>query len=153
MQPWRTPFPIWNQSVVPCPVLTVASWPAYRFLKRQVRWSAFPSLEEFSTVYSCNQMNKINNFKNIKINKMGNVSTIPVESPLMYILDKWSDYSRELRTHECEESILLKHFVATAPVRVSKRALGAVILGPCTKNCYPCCVNYVICSLLCHWCM
>ena len=24
MQPWRTPFPIWNQSVVPCPVLTVA---------------------------------------------------------------------------------------------------------------------------------
>ena len=33
-QPWRTPFPIWNQSVVPCPVLTVASWPAYRFLRR-----------------------------------------------------------------------------------------------------------------------
>ena len=39
IQPWRTPFPIWNQSVVPCPVLTVASWPACRFLKRQVRWS------------------------------------------------------------------------------------------------------------------
>ena len=39
IQPWRTPFPVWNQSVVPCPVLTVASWPAYRFLKRQVRWS------------------------------------------------------------------------------------------------------------------
>ena len=36
------PFPIWNQSVVPCPVLTVASWPAYRFLKRQVRWSSIP---------------------------------------------------------------------------------------------------------------
>ena len=42
IQPWRTPFPIWNQSVVPCPVLTVASWPAYRFLKRQVRWSGIP---------------------------------------------------------------------------------------------------------------
>ena len=28
IQPWRTPFPIWNQSVVPRPVLTVASWPA-----------------------------------------------------------------------------------------------------------------------------
>ena len=40
--PWCTPFPIWNQSVVPCPVLTVASWPAYRFLKRQVRWSGIP---------------------------------------------------------------------------------------------------------------
>ena len=42
IQPWRTPFPIWNQSVVPCPVLTVGSWPAYRFLKRQVRWSGIP---------------------------------------------------------------------------------------------------------------
>ena len=42
IQPWRTPFPIWNQSSVPCPVLTVASWPAYRFLKRQVRWSGIP---------------------------------------------------------------------------------------------------------------
>ena len=42
MQPWRPPFPIWNQSVVPCPVLTVASWPAYRFLKKQVWWSGIP---------------------------------------------------------------------------------------------------------------
>ena len=42
IQPWRTPFPIWNHSVVPCPVLTVASWPAHRFLKRQVRWSGIP---------------------------------------------------------------------------------------------------------------
>ena len=40
--PWCTPFPIWNQSVVPCPVLTAPSWPAYRFLKRQVRWSGIP---------------------------------------------------------------------------------------------------------------
>ena len=42
IQPWRTPFPIWNQFVVPCPVLTVASWPAYRFLNRQVRLSGMP---------------------------------------------------------------------------------------------------------------
>ena len=42
IQPWRIPFLIWNQSVVPCPVLTVASWPAYRFLRRQVRWSGIP---------------------------------------------------------------------------------------------------------------
>ena len=42
IQPWRTPFPIWNQSVVPCPVLTVASWPAYRFLRRQVKQSGIP---------------------------------------------------------------------------------------------------------------
>ena len=42
IQPWHTPFPIWNQSVVPCPVLTVASWPTYRFLRRQVMWSGIP---------------------------------------------------------------------------------------------------------------
>ena len=41
-QPWHTPFLIWNQFVVPCPVLTVASWPAYRFLRRQDRWSDIP---------------------------------------------------------------------------------------------------------------
>ena len=39
IQPWRTPFPIWNQSVVPSPVLIVASWPVYRGLRRQVRQS------------------------------------------------------------------------------------------------------------------
>ena len=42
IQPWWTPFPIWNQSVVPCPPLTVAPWPADRFLKRQVRCSGIP---------------------------------------------------------------------------------------------------------------
>ena len=35
-------FPIWNQSVVPCPVPTLASWSACRFLRRQVRWSGVP---------------------------------------------------------------------------------------------------------------
>ena len=50
IQPWCTPFPIWNQSVGPCPVLTVASWPAYRFLKRQVRWSGIPISFRISTV-------------------------------------------------------------------------------------------------------
>ena len=42
IQPWHTPFLIWNQSVIPCPVLTVASWPAYRFLRKQVKWSGTP---------------------------------------------------------------------------------------------------------------
>ena len=37
-----TPFSNLNQSVVLCLVLTVASWPAYRFLQRQVRWSGIP---------------------------------------------------------------------------------------------------------------
>ena len=42
IQPWGTPFPIWNQSVVPCRVLTVAFWPAYIFIRRQVRWFCVP---------------------------------------------------------------------------------------------------------------
>ena len=41
IQPWHTPFPIWNQSVL-CPVLTVASWPVYRFLRCQVTWCGIP---------------------------------------------------------------------------------------------------------------
>ena len=36
IQVWCTPFPIWKKSAVLCLVLTVASWPAYRFLMRQV---------------------------------------------------------------------------------------------------------------------
>ena len=42
IQPWHTPFLIWNQSVVTCPVLTTAFWLAYRFLRMQVRWSGIP---------------------------------------------------------------------------------------------------------------
>ena len=38
-QPWWTPFSTMNQSVFPCPVLTIASCPAYRFPRRQARWS------------------------------------------------------------------------------------------------------------------
>ena len=39
IRPWHTPFLTWDQSVVPCLVLTVASGPAYRLLRRQIRWS------------------------------------------------------------------------------------------------------------------
>ena len=39
IHPYLTSFPILSQFIVPCPVLTVASWPAYRFIRRQVRWS------------------------------------------------------------------------------------------------------------------
>ena len=42
IQPWHTPFPIWNQCILPCLVLTVPSCPAYRFLRRWVRWSDIP---------------------------------------------------------------------------------------------------------------
>ena len=50
-QPCCTPFSILNLSVVPYRVLTVASWPEYRFLRRQVRWSGIPiSLRVFHSL-------------------------------------------------------------------------------------------------------
>ena len=49
IQSWCTPFPILNQSVVPCKVLTVASWLAYRFL----------SLKDFEH-YLANMWNELN---------------------------------------------------------------------------------------------
>ena len=70
MQPWHTPFLIWNQSVGPCPVLTVASCPAYRFLRRQVRWSGisisknFPQFVVIHTVKSFGIVNKADIFWN-----------------------------------------------------------------------------------------
>ena len=61
IQPWR--FPIWNQSVVPCLVLTVKSWPAYRSLRRQVRWFGIPiSLRtfQFVVIHTVNRFNLVN---------------------------------------------------------------------------------------------
>ena len=65
MQPWCTPFPIWNQSVLPCPVLTVASWSANRFLRRQLRRSGiliflknFPQFAVIHTVKGFGIVNK-----------------------------------------------------------------------------------------------
>ena len=41
-QPCHTPFPVLNQPVIPFKVLTVASWPAYKFLRRQERGYGIP---------------------------------------------------------------------------------------------------------------
>ena len=50
IQPWCTLFPIWNQSVVPCPFLTLLSDLHTDFSGVRSDVLAFPSLEEFSTV-------------------------------------------------------------------------------------------------------
>ena len=52
VQPCCIPLSVLNQSAVPYKVLTVASWPADRFLRRQVSWSAIPiSLRVFTVCY------------------------------------------------------------------------------------------------------
>ena len=63
IQPWHTPFPIWNQSIFPCPVLTVASWPGYRFLRRQARWSGIPiskNLSQFVVIHTVKSFGVVN---------------------------------------------------------------------------------------------
>ena len=63
-EPWHTSFPIRNHSVVPCPVLTVASWPAYRFLKWQIRWSGishlFQNFPQFIVIYTVKDFGIVN---------------------------------------------------------------------------------------------
>ena len=52
---WCTIFLILNQSIVPCPVLTVVSWPTYRFLRRQLWWSGkilFKNFPQFVVIHT-----------------------------------------------------------------------------------------------------
>ena len=52
---WCSLSPVCNQPIVPCPVLTVSSWPAYRFLRQQVEWSSIPiskTLPEFVVIHN-----------------------------------------------------------------------------------------------------
>ena len=57
--PRCTPYSVVNRSVVPCPVLTVASWPAYRFLKKQVRWSG-QNFTEFLVIHTVKGFGMVN---------------------------------------------------------------------------------------------
>ena len=51
IQPWCIPFLIFKQSFVPCSIVTVVSWLAYWFLRRQGGWSAIPiSWRNFHTL-------------------------------------------------------------------------------------------------------
>ena len=49
--PWGTPFPIWNQSIVPCPVLMLLLDLHTVFSRGNSGGLVFPSLSEFSTVF------------------------------------------------------------------------------------------------------
>ena len=64
IQPWCTPFPTLNQSVVLCPVLTVTSWPANRFLRRQVKaaWYSllFKNFPQYVLIYTVKGFSLVN---------------------------------------------------------------------------------------------
>ena len=63
IQPWHTSFPIWNRCIFPCLLLTVASWPAYRFHRGQVRWSGSPtswSIFQFLVIHTVKGFSIVN---------------------------------------------------------------------------------------------
>ena len=64
IQPWHIPFPIWNKSVVPCLVLTIASWAAYKVSRRQVRWPGIPisfnDFPQFVVIYTFKSFSVVN---------------------------------------------------------------------------------------------
>ena len=67
---WRTPFPVLNQSIVPCLVLTVASLSAYRFLRKQIKWSDIPMslrIFQFVVIHSHSQWSRSKCFSGIPL--------------------------------------------------------------------------------------
>ena len=63
IQPWHTPFPNRNLFIVPCPVLTVASWPTYWFLEtgNVVRYSiSFKNFPEFVVIHTVKGFSVVN---------------------------------------------------------------------------------------------
>ena len=66
MQPYHTPFPILNQFIVLCLVLTVSFWSAYRLLRKQVRWSCIPislRIFQFVVIYTVKGFSVVNEAK------------------------------------------------------------------------------------------
>ena len=87
VQPWCTPFPNWNQSVVPCKVLILASWPTYWFLRRPVRWSVIPnSLRIFHSLLWSTQSKVI--AKSMKQNQIFFFNSLAF-SMIQWMLEIW----------------------------------------------------------------
>ena len=54
---------ILNQSIVPCPLLTIAFWHAYRFLRRQVWWAGIPNswrISQFIVIHRVKDFSIVN---------------------------------------------------------------------------------------------
>ena len=61
VQPQHILFPILNQIIVPSPVLSFASWPAHRFLKRQVWYShLLKNFPQFVVIHTVNGFRIVN---------------------------------------------------------------------------------------------
>ena len=111
---------MWNQFIVPCPVLTVASFPAYRLLKRQVRWSSIPiyfCFIDYAKAFDCVDHNKL--WKILK--ELG-------------ILDHLNCFLRNL--YAGQEATVRTGHGTTDWFQVGKGVCQGCILSPCLLNLY-----------------
>ena len=68
IQPWHTPFPILNQSVVPCPVLAVTSWSTYVSQEAgKVVWYSllFKNFPQFVVIHTVKGLCVVNEYMDI----------------------------------------------------------------------------------------
>ena len=104
IQSWRNPCLIWNQSVVLCSVLTVVSWPAYRFLRRKVRrcgspisfkifYSVLWSTQSKTLAQSIKQVFFLNSFVFLMIQRMLAIWSLV---PLPFLNPAWTSGSSQL---------------------------------------------------------
>ena len=97
IHPCCTPLPVWNQSVVPCPVVTVASWPAYRFLWYSYLFQNFPQFIVIHKVKGFGIVNKaeINVFLELKMGSIKNRNCMDLKEAEDF-KKRWQEYTEEL---------------------------------------------------------
>ena len=77
IQPWGTPFPIWNHSVVPCPVLTVACTQISQEAGKVVWYShLFKNFPQFVVIHTVKgfggRQDENHNHRNFQYSCLGN---------------------------------------------------------------------------------
>ena len=104
-------FPDWNQSIVPCLVLIVASWYTYRFLRRQVSYSClwyshpFKNFLQFVVIHTVKGFGMVNKaeidvflelscfFDNLSPNYVGSlISALSTFSNISFNIWKFMDH-------------------------------------------------------------
>ena len=96
-------FPTWNQSVVPCPVLTVFSWPAYRFLRRQVRWSA-SRIIDMIRIDMEEEMIRVTRWRQVAFGPMGRVA-----NPIITLGIMWHSPPPKSQVSHCGRIFTVNH--------------------------------------------
>ena len=113
-------LPNWEPIDVSCLILTVASWPANRFFKRQVRWSGISiSLRIFQFVV----IHTVKGFSTI--NEAGVFSGIPLLSPWSHNVDNLISGSSAF----FKSSLYIWQFLVHVPLKPSLKDFEHYLAG------------------------